>query len=337
MVKRLGRGLLSQLFKFSIVFLVLTTALVVVFGTPDRLKSSLKDSGLFDSAVDTVLDESQKDQSNKNDEVPLDDPGVRQAVKTAFPADFLEQTSGQFIDGIYGWLQGTTETPQYELNLSDSKKRLASAVGDAAVKRVKSLPNCTAAQLLKIDQDNLDLFRLKCRPPGIDLKAERTKIVRQIASNDDFLKDTHITAADLPKDNGQTVFDKIDAVPNIFSWIQRLPWIMGILAILGASGLILLHDEKRRGIWLVGRNLLVLGILLTIGALIANYLSGHIQFIKVEDGNTLQQTMVSVVRSLIMAVNKVIIIFGAIYAAVGGIIMLFIHHMRPKISSVKKS
>lgn len=327
MLKRFLRGSSSFVFKFAIVFLAIASAYVVVFGTSAQLKTSLKNSDIYDNAVNSILDESQKEQGAKTDNVPLDDPGVRKAANTAFSATFIEQQLTTAIDGVYGWLDGTTKTPAIQIDLAEAKKRLATGIGEAAIDRVKALPVCTQAQLLKLDQSNPDPFSLPCRPPNIDLSAERKEIVNQVLGSDEFLDDTSISVDDFPKQNGQTVFERAGDAPTVFQWLHRLPWLLGTVSLLAAAMVIWLHEERRRGVWVVGRTLVVSGILLLIGVFISGYIASN-RIIKVDAGNELQQSGLNLVRSLISEFNQVLMIFGIAYVVIGGITMIAIRLTR---------
>jgi hypothetical protein len=326
-LKRFTRGLCSQLFKFSLFFAAVAAAAVVVFGTPLHLKDSLKTSGIYEKAVDSIIDQAKKDQGNQASDVPIDDPEVQAAIKNALPPEFLERTSEQAIDGIFGWLQGKTETPQFAIDLNEAKQRLANSVADTAYNRASTLPVCTTEQLQQLNPSDIDVFSLPCLPPNINLQAERDKLVDQITSGGEFLEDTTISADDLPKENGETAFDRASMVPTVYQWLVRTPWILGGLALLFGAGLVWLHDERRRGIWLVGRATLATGAVLLISALIVNYLTGQINL---KDGEPIQTALVDLARNLSDLTNAVLIKFGVVYVVVGSAIMLGIHFTKPK-------
>src|SRR5690606_13812244 len=99
------------------------------------------------------------------------------------------------------------------------KQRLATGIGEAAYTRANNLSPCTVAQLRTMDPNNLDIFNLPCVPPGVDLRAEQTKLVQEISTSDEFLEDPVVTANDLSQENGHSVFDQTSAVPTAYSWL----------------------------------------------------------------------------------------------------------------------
>lgn len=304
-------------------------AVVTVFGTPVNLKTTLKTSGVYEKAVDGVIDQAKKDQGEGSavSDVPIDDPAIQAAIKAALPADFVEQTSSQAIDGLFGWLQGKTQSPQFSIDLNTAKQKLATGVADVAYARASTLPVCTLQQLQTINPSDVDIFSLPCLPPNVNLQAERDKLANKIASGNEFLEDTTISSEDLPKDNGQTAFDKASVVPTVYQWLVRLPWILGGVAVLAAAVLVFLHDERRRGILLVGRALLVLGLVLIAIAALANFAIGKVQL---QGNGTLQATLTDLVQTLSSQFNAVLTKFGAVYVVVGAVTMLALHFTKPK-------
>lgn len=326
-LKRFARGLSSQIFKFSIFFAAVGAATVVAFGSQAGLKDTLNSSGAYDRAVDGIIEQATKEQRENGEGVPIDDADVQKVIRDTLSPEFLEQNSSSAIDGIFGWLQGNTERPEFTIDLTETKQKLANGLGEVAFARASNLQPCTVQQLQTLDPNNTDIFSLPCLPPGVDLQTERAKLVDQIANGDEFLKDSTISADELPKENGQDVFDKAENVPTVYQWLVRLPWILGGLAVLAATALLFLHDERRRGIWVIGRTLLITGVILVIFTLVSNYIISTINPV----GTDIAQKIVTdVVRSFAREINSVIIKFGVAYAVVGAAIMLGIHFTKPK-------
>lgn len=327
MLKRFARGFCSQLFKFSIFLAAVSAATVVAFGTQANLKDTLRDSGVYTSAVDGIIEQATKEQKTGNEDVPIGDADVQKVIRDTLSPEFLEQTSSSAIDGIFSWLQGKTDQPEFSIELGAAKQRLANGLGDVALARASKLQPCSLEQLQTLNPNETNIFSLPCLPPGVDLQAERAKLVNQIASSDELLKDTTVSVDDLPQENGQDVFEKAEAVPTAYQWLVRLPWILGGVALLSAAALIFLHDERRRGIWLIGRALLITGVILVIFTLISNYVIAQIN---PGTGDIAQKIAIDVGQSFAAELNKVIVIFGVVYTLLGAAAMLGIHLTKPK-------
>ncbi len=335
-LKSIFRILCSQLLKICILFVAVSTAIVVVLGTSSRLKSDIKASGIYDKAVNGIIDQVKKDQNknqnpdSKKADISLDDPGMRDAIKKALPASFLENSANGVIDGVFGWLKGTTPQPIFTIDLTETKKQLAVGVGEVAYQKALALPICTRSQLRTLNLNNVDVNNLPCLPPGIDLQAERDKYVATVSSSKDFLPDTKITNENLPKKDDKTVFDQANKVPTAYQLLVKLPYILSVLGLLAGVGVVFLHDERRRGLWVVSRTVFVVGLVLLVGILVSNYIINNSNIIKHGNGSDLEQTAQALGRLLVGDFNHVLLLFGIPYIALGAGGMLAIRLTRPK-------
>lgn len=358
--KKLGRGASSGLLKLSILLLALFLPIILVFGQAKNIKSTLASSGIYSTAVDSALDSAQKEsnnnqtdpnqppnnnQTNNDGGLPFDDPQVRAVVKQAVPPSQIQQWAEQLIDSGYGWLDGTTEQPVINVDFSQVKQKLAVGLGNYAVNRAKTLPVCTTAELqaLQAQGDSPDPFKLTCVPPGFDVQSLQSEVEQQVLSNADFLQKDSFTTADIPKDQntGETVFQKVDSARTAYKWAKATPYIWAGLAILFAVLLFLLHDDRRRGAFVVGRTFTGVGIFVTVVALISRFMtiqatnaSGPLA--KQIQGN-FQDTVLYIAKSLALSLNNVYLIIGLVYVLIGAGILVALRLTRPKVpATVKK-
>ena len=339
-LKRLGRGLASSLLKLSLFLLASIGALVVVFGTATPLKGALRQSNIYTSAVDSVLDSAGKQSNsqpgqqasgnNGGQGLPIDQPGLREAAKTAITPTFLQSTAEQIIDGIYGWLGGKTAQPQFSIDISTVKQQFTQAMGDYAVNRAKGLPACTPQQARDLAVSKPDPLSIPCLPTGFDVNSLRAQVADQVNKNtgNSILQNNTITADNLPKnDQGQNpvqqITDKASKLPQIFHWFKLAPWILGGLALLLAAFVLLLADERRLGLKSVAWSFISIGAILMleviVTTIIANKLTGPSGPLakKFNGGNVLQQPLISTFHSLGQSVNGKLLIFGIIYLVLG--------------------
>lgn len=330
-LKKLSRGLCSQIFKFSILTLAVVIATVSVFGTPKAIKSSISTSGMLEAARDSAIESAQKDKSAADSELDFSDPNVVVAFKNAFSTDFLQTNSNNVIDGFYSWLNGKTKVPEFSIDLKQSKQQLAESISVLAVNRVNSLPACTLQQLRALNPANIDPFTIDCQPHGINLSDVKAKVYSAIVSDNDFLKDAPITANDLPKDaSGKSAFDNAQAVPQVFQWSKRLPVILTGLAIISAGLFIYLHDNRRRGVWLLARGTLITGIILLLSVLLTNYLVSNFRLQANGVNPNVQRSAMALVKSLTTSLNNTVLIFGIAYSVVGAGVLIYLHFTRDK-------
>ncbi len=345
-LKTFGRVCASGLFKLSILLFAIVVPIIVVFGSSSKLETTLQGSGIYSSAIDKALDSATKENNkskdpniNNNDggdSLPFDQPDVRAAVKQAVPPEQIQAWVEQGIDGTYTWLDGNATNPTIQLDFAATKQNLANSLGDYAVTRAKSLPVCTNAQLkaLQASGGDVDPFKAACIPQGFDIASLRTKVQDQVLNNSDFLEKTTFTTADLPKnEQGKTVFEQAAIARTGYKLAKLTPYLWAGLALLGAGLLILLHDKKRRGAFVVSRTLVAIGVFVFVTAVVVRYLISQVSsptgvLVKQVQGD-FQSTIIFVVRSLGNNLNNVYITIGAVYVITGALGLLVLRLTRP--------
>lgn len=300
------------------------------------MKSTLRGSGIYSSAVDQALDSAAKNAA-KDNSVPFDQPEVRAAVKKAIPPEQLQTWAEQMIDGTYGWLNSGATDPVINLDFATAKQNLADNLGNYAVARAKALPVCTNAQLLALQSSggDVDPFTAICIPKGFDLESLRTKVEDEVLKNTDVFDKSSFSAADFPKnEQGKTVFEQASLGRTGYQWAKNAPYILVAVACISAGLWVLMHDKKRRGIYVVGRSLLGVGVFILVGAIVLRYLITQVSspagpLVKHVQGDT-QSTVIYVVRNLSNSVNNVYLVVGLVYAIAGGAALLVLHFTKPK-------
>lgn len=338
-VKNLGRVLSSSVFKLSLGLLVLVAPLIMVFGTPGPLKQALKSSKIYDQAVDSAVS-SSVDVEGSGDAASTSQTELNQAAKTAITPEFIQNSSEQIIDGVYGWLTGKTAQPEFRIDASTVKQQIIQATSDQAVAKAKELPACTLQQTRAFAGSSVDPFNLPCLPPGYDINLLRGEVAKQVGrSEGDFLQNPIITPSTLPKDqHGNTAIQNLTTnaaqAPDVFRWLKRAPWILGTLAVISGGLVIWLYDDKRRAIRNLAFTTLGLGAVVIAGILFTNYAFGQLgkpngaltQNIK----GSLQQPVLAVTKSLADSINSKLIFFGSVYALIGASTLIALHYTKPK-------
>ncbi len=330
-IKKMSRGGSAFLLKFSLFLLALTASVVAVMGSPAGIKQGLKDSNIYGSLVDNSLNAVQQDSQKKGgskeeNNLPLDQPEVRNAIKAAFNTEFLQTTTEQIIDGTYKWLNGSTSKPDFTIDLTPVKQRLASSLGDYAVTRAQSLPACSLQQTRELQNSQIDPLNVPCVPPGFNTASLRDEVVNQINNNDQIFKDPVITADTLKDEKGKSPFETLNQAPDAFKLAKNIPYALGALAILSSAGLILLHDERRRGIRQTGGIILGTGVFLLISTLVLNLLFNQSAQSKGPLDNvanqSFQQAVTALVKSLMSELNSKLILFAIVYFLIGCVIFI---------------
>lgn len=334
-MKNLGRGLASATLKFCILFIAIFVALGVTLGKPDLLKKTLKDSGIYNNFTDSIIEQAQKDtqekgQAAQQEDIPVSDAAVQQAIKKSITPDFAQNTAEQVIDGTYTWLDGKADKPTFNINLAPVKQNLANNVGDVALLRLQGLPVCTTTQLRQIDPNNIDPFNLPCRPPGIDPQAEKQKLVGEALNSDEFLKDSTVSADSL-KQEGETTspFEKLSIVPKAFQFSRIAPWVLGVLGLVAGAGVVFWDRDRRHGLKVLARTFLIVSILLLISALITKFLIGRTSAESLGNTAATQTSILYIIRTLANTFNNVLFVFAAVYGVLGAGGLAAVHFTKP--------
>ncbi len=338
--KKLGCGICSLVLKLSLLIFALTFALVGVLGAPDHLKRALNESGTYDNVVKVALDATTNDLAKQPQQIDLNTPEVKQAAIEAFPADTIASWSEQFIDGIYGWMDGSTKEPEFRIDTSAQQDVFAQNIANLAVQKAESLRPCSRQESLELSRQEIDLFDLPCRPP-IDLSGERERLTAQIKDNNNiFGSDNVINAKDITANTeGQDQF-KASPIPTAFQWSKRLPVIAaGVMAISSAT-LVWLSSDKRRGFKKVGLSSLGAAIFLLVtvalfGSLF-NRVNGSISKLPATAGEALNGPLTKVAESLFGTFNTQVILISLIYLTIAVVILLTLRFTRHPKGAVPK-
>lgn len=329
-VRRFAVGLLGIGLVWSLVAFAGTYAIDRVFHNPETIKQTLTESNVYPPATEALVELGIKNAGSSSD-IPLTDPAVKKALEEAVPISLVQKNTEQVIDSLYAWSRSSTDLPDFVINVQLLKNDIAKNISTAGQKRIENLPICTFAQLLQIDPANSNPFTLSCRPPGANLEVLRRSYEHQIVQSNAFLTDPKITAHDFKDVTGRSIF--ANRGKKIIAVLERLFVVLvisGITGILSMLGIMFLCSTKRSGLKIVSILLVVSGIVVGLLVIIANFIPGIITS-NVEQAETLALKDVGLLigKSIITAINNVLVIFATLYASVGaGGIVLFYYKSR---------
>ncbi|HTH72029.1 MAG TPA: hypothetical protein VL737_01545 [Candidatus Pristimantibacillus sp.] len=250
---------ITTLFLFGVMF-----GLQRVFSTPTAIKSALKQSGIYQTAIPDALEQAQKDQQKNGqsggDQLPLDRPEVKSIVQNAATPDFLQTQSDTILDAVYAWLQGKTAKLSFSIDLTDVKGRLADGVGQYTQQRLASLPACAPGT---VPQGDVDPFNATCLPKGADINALSAQARSQITGGD-FLKDTQLNADTLKSKDGKTLDQQLKNAPDIYKKSSMGVYLLGLLVLLLAMAIVFLSKTRRSGFKKVAIIAIVIGTLISL-------------------------------------------------------------------------
>jgi hypothetical protein len=295
------------LFGFGLMF-----SLLQVYGSPDHIKAALVKSGVYNTFISDVLSE-VKVADGGEETIPVDQPEVKNIIQNAASAEFLQQQTADFLDGMYSWVKGDSNELSLEINIIDAKAKLIDGIAAYANERLTALPPCTGP----VPVDSFDPLNAECIPPGTDQAAAVERLKQEIA-NADFLKDPVITADDIKADNGKTLEEQLKAVPGVYNQIVSGVWATGLMALFMAAAIVALRAPWRAGLKRVGIVFIVVGAVSVGLALGASLATGVLADALAQSGdNKIQASLTEIVHILTNDLRVWWMGYGLILALIG--------------------
>lgn len=334
-VRRLGLVLATLTFGFWLFWLVATASLAFTVGKPDVVKGWLTNSGVYGKIVPAIIEQNTKpggdNKLSSDGSISLSDPFIQQVAKNVFTPAYIQTSSEAIIDGTYGWLEGKTAKPQFNINVADVKTKFATGVGDYLRTRAAGLPAC------KTQPAQFDIINATCLPKGVNVTTATQQIVQDINSNKEFLPDPALNADTLKTDNNgqkQPYYQDKTDLPRLYRWLHMAPWILGPLALITGVGVVLLHEQRRRGLYRVMVGLLTSGGLLLVYVWLLSFGLNKAQGQLIKGGGTQQDALktsaFSVLRLAQHDISRIVVIFGVGFVVIGAALGAYLFITRDK-------
>jgi hypothetical protein len=301
-----------------------------------KLETWLGQSHVYDSVVNNALNDAQQNSSNDAGagRVSLSDPAVVSAVKSVFSPSVIQQYTTTFLNSNYAWLQGKTGQPDFRIDLTPAKQKLAQQIGQDVQTRIAGLSPCTAAQLSQLQSTlSSDPLSLPCRLPDLSAQTAGQQAAKQIAGSSDFLNNPVITASSINPNGGnqgQPYYQRLSRAPKLYQLNQKLPIIFAVLAILCILGILWLSPTRRRALRRLGWVLLASGLVLVIFKFAADSLFGRVENKIFSNSNIgqLQKSLTSFIHFVESQLVKTDMVFGLAFLILAIIILAYIWFTR---------
>ena len=248
---------------------------------------------------------------------------IRSALGAAFPKTFLDSSVHSVIDANYAWLRGDTASPRFSVEVAAGKQRFAVSVSQVLVARLRSVPECSVAQLRALQTSNPS--SLTCRPPGIDTEVEATQVEQQLIHNQSFLNEASITQDTLtPGQSHSPYYRRLAWLPRAFQTLRYAPYVCALLATLLALAAVYTLPNRRRGVWKIARTLLIAGLILASARVAGTIAYNELRSYLLHSGasNPLQRIVLDIAHNTLVALSHTEIVIGVVYATVAGVIAI---------------
>jgi len=244
------------------VVLLLLTANTTIFArvtsNPERVKQIVANSGAYEASAPLVIDELIKRNVLESGPFSLQNDAIQQLAQQVLDGKRVQAVVEPAIDGIYAWLNGQTSVPQFAVNLSSTRDALAGDLAKYQIERISKLPPCQTNNATA----NTNILSLQCKPAtSLDQTAIK-QAIDQYLKREGGLLNQPLTPSDLDIAKGQATLEKIQNVPKSFQAAKKLPWLLGVLSLLSAAGVVFLASTRSYGLKCLGITLAVAGVVL---------------------------------------------------------------------------
>jgi hypothetical protein len=319
-LKKIALGVLSPLF----IVLLFATAFDIGFVRtathPGTVKKLVAESGIYDSVIPSVLQQTKSIQTDVGT-ISASDPAIQKAANAAISPQFVKQNTERAIDSVYRWLDGTIAQPDFKIDLSGAKTSFADTVATTVSQRLSSLPACTTAQSVALTAGGqFDAINTPCLPRGVTPEAAAAQVKDGIVGSKDFLDQTNLSAANI-KNGGsnQSVFsNQLKQVPKQYQRAKKTPIILSLLTVLSGAGIVFLSSTRRKGLRHIGLNLVVVGVLMLafsygLNRTVSTKITPNIKV----DNAILQADIRNLATGLTQQIDKNYWFFGGLYTVLG--------------------
>jgi hypothetical protein len=308
-----------------------------VFGTSRDIKQALSKSGIYQSVVAEVLRHQQTSQQGNgvgSNNIPIDQPQVKQVIQNAFPPQFLQAQSEQVINAVYAWLNSKTPALQFTIDLSAAKVKLADGIGQYATAHLSSLPACAANA---IPTGTIDPLNATCVPAGFDIAAA-SATARDSILHGDFLKNSNISADSIKNSSGKTLSQQLQPAPKVYNRVNLGVYASGVLALVWAIAIVFASTNRRSGLRKVSTTIITIGAISAALGFLSSF-AVHEAANKIASAQTgdkaLQQQLITIVQSLADNLRTWWAGYGATLIVLSVVILLTLHLTRPKSDHVE--
>jgi hypothetical protein len=261
--RRLSFLLTSTLLTLSLGTWVVTSALVQTVGQAEQAKELVGKSGLYTAVIPSQLADAQKANPVLAD-LPLDNPEIQKLLAVSLDSKKVQAEGDRAIDGIYGWLEGTSDKPTIDINVAPNQGALAVSAGDYAAKYAATLPACGPGEgEYSPAEFAARPLSATCLPAGTKGEIVKNYVANSIASNPALAVGTQLTEQDVRFSNGKTIMEAFDGAPVWYQRAQTLPLLAAAVAGLCALVLLLIL-RPLGGIKSTGKHMLTVGITLAL-------------------------------------------------------------------------
>jgi len=257
--------ILTPILFAALIGLAASTSGNINLRNPSKIESWLEQSNIYDHFVKNATTQAEKNGNDSPGTVDLTEQAVQNAAQEAFTDSDIKNNVNTFIEANYAWLEGKTDKPKFEIDLTQGKMTFADKVAEYAVKYTAGLPVCSNEQQTAAALAASPLAAT-CRPANVTPEQVGQTVHQQLMSGD-FLSNGVITADNINPDNNpqaQPYYKKLTRLPQIYQISVYAPIAFAGISLISILGIIFLASKKRGGLKIVAWTSLIAGVLLVL-------------------------------------------------------------------------
>lgn len=308
----------------SLVQLPFAFAISSVFSTPTNIDTALKEGGVYDSVVPLVLEEAGKKNNDPTSQQILADQGFKDAIVSSVEPSDIQAASQSAIGGIFAWLQGKTDQPEFTIDLSKPANQAVEKLAVYAQQRAVGLPPCTIQQLQTVDFQG-DLLSIPCLPPGVSAAQVGQQFSEQAKQQVELLKEPVIDSKKLIKESDAAQLQE-SQLPQFYQSLHSSKWFTLGLVVILVSLLIFARRDRLAGVRYVAILLLVAAGVLGITLLMASLAQKNIPVANDKIAELVAKTLFNLANQIMSVVRWFVL--GYAVAGITALVAVrkFSHH-----------
>lgn len=303
----------------SVLLIIAAFCFTSLVGNRDSIKNTLLESGIYNNFVKSTISDNLSSQGDSS--IPLDDEAIQAIVTSAFKPSELKEASEKVIDGVYDWLEGSTDEPEFVVDFSTQKELMAQEISNYAATRIDSLPTCVDSL-----PDGQDIFSIECRPYGYFAADIKQQVYDDLVTGD-FLKNPVFTSSDLPMaENGESIGEKFSSAPFIYNVFTKSVYISLALFAVVSAAYVYVRRPLNKGFKSLGKDLLGNGVVLILFTVLFGFiLPKYFNSFQIQSGDS--TALLNGVTDAFVNRLDTIIINVAIQIAALGLMILILRSM----------
>lgn len=320
-LRRTGLALFSGILGLSLVGLAWAGVLGSTIRNPDTVKEWLEESGFYSKIASAVIDSAEEDTAQEGQgTVDVSDPKIQEVIDRAFDQDMVRNAAEKILDGVYAWLEGRSDSPEFSVDISEARTTLAEGLGNYATERAAGLPVCTTIQPVA---SGLDVLNASCIPPGVAPAQVGNEVKSHLLSSNEFLPDDSLDSSEVLNQEGKEVLPS--ELRDAYQRTRRLPFVLAVASLLSAFAVVFLSSTRPKGLWRAGLVFIGSSIVIGVSAMIAGQGTTRLSNIA-EGGGAGAELVVDIAKAAGQDIATLLWRYAIGFVVVGGV-MIFASKM----------